>query len=408
MARYRHPVLCPIVLLVALLGLPLSCGKPSGPSRNPDCGAFSGSENPEDATTPQQPPSPSYPREKAPQAIQLDAARASLLVQLSLRCVDRPYPNKPGHILDGDETVVPPRAVTPAFFGCFDWHSAVHGHWAMARVLESFPELEEAKEIVRTLDTHLSRENIQAELAFLQQPRNRTFERPYGWGWMLRLAAELHRVKDPRFENWAENVQPLASHLALEMESYLKRLSRPVREGTHANTAYSLVHALDYARETGDQRLEESITTSARRFFLADRNCPVDYEPSGEDFISPCLAEADLMRRILSPDEFRAWFREFLPVLYLKGASSIESPPEVLDPQDPRIGHLIGLAFQRAASANGIASALDASDPARHRLALLASRQGAFALELVDSSGYGGEHWLATFALYYLTQAGLP
>jgi hypothetical protein len=328
---------------------------------------------------------------------------ASSLVSLSIGCVDRQYPNKPGHILDGDETVRPPRELTPAFFGCFDWHSAVHGHWVMVRVLRLFPELPENAAILDLLNAHLSNETLQQELAFFQMPRNATFERPYGWGWLLRLTGELAQCDRAECSVWKGNLMPLAEFLSTQTQSYLTRLSVPVRAGTHASTAYSLVHALEYARVVGDSDLEESVVQASRRFYLADRDCPVSYEPSGEDFVSPCLVEADLMRRVLPGDEYLSWLRGFLPGLFLDTPFPLAMLPEIRDPEDPRIGHLIGLAFQRAASALSVAKALGPGDPARHRLVALARSHGDFAMQLIDSSGYGGEHWLATFAVVYLS-----
>jgi len=334
---------------------------------------------------------------------QLTPELASRLVSLSIRCVDRPYPNKPGHILDGDETVRPPRELTPAFFGCFDWHSAVHGHWVMVRVLRLFPELPVTEAIRNLLSAHLSHEALQKELAFFQERRNATFERPYGWAWLLRLASELALCQRDECEAWKGNQTPLAEFLAEQLRRYLTRLSVPVRSGTHSSTAYALVHALEYARTVGDAALEQDIVQASRRFFLSDRDCPVSYEPSGEDFVSPCLVEADLMRRVLPGNEFLPWLRGFLPGLFDDSPFPLEILPEVRDPEDPRIGHLIGLAFQRASSAQSIAQALPAHDPARGRLLALARHHGDFALNLIDSSGYGGEHWLATFAVVYLS-----
>ena len=332
----------------------------------------------------------------------LDRALASKLVKLSLLCVDREYPNKPGNIVDGDDTVRPPRALTPAFCGCFDWHSAVHGHWAMVRVLRRYPDLPEAGRVRDALNAHLTREKLQAELAYLKLPRNATFERPYGWGWLLRLMAELATFDDPDARRWAENLQPVAAYVAVRLGSYLDRLTVPVREGTHASTAFALVHALDYARAVRDRDLEQRVEAAARRFFGDDQACPVAYEPSGEDFLSPCLTEADLMRRVLEPGAFAVWLERLLPPARSPAFAAMLQPPEVRDRADPRIGHLIGLDFQKAWCLRGIASAL----PADHPLAALLRKDSNLhcsrGLSDMRGSGYGGEHWLASFAIYML------
>ncbi|MFW5740835.1 MAG: DUF2891 domain-containing protein, partial [Myxococcota bacterium] len=280
------------------------------------------------------------------------------------------------------------------------------GHWAMARVLRRFPDIEQAASLRSKLDAHLTKDNLEAELDFFRQKENRTFERPYGWGWLLRLAEELHGWEDEDAKRWASNLAPLAQFLAGRMADYLPRLTVPIRAGTHANTAFAMVHALDYARAIGDTAFEEVLVDRARDFYLRDRDCPTDYEPSGEDFISPCLVEADLMRRVLSKREFVAWLDVFLPPMTSPRFEPMLTPVEVKDRKDPKIGHLIGLALQRAWSMQGIAATLPAGDPRREVLEKLARLHRHDALEQMFDSGYGGEHWLASFAIYLLTDAG--
>lgn len=328
---------------------------------------------------------------------------ASHFARLSLACVDRPYPNKPSHVYEDARTIRPPREVTPAFYGCFDWHSAVHGHWAMVRLLATVPELPEAAEIRRVLDAHLAPELIAKEVAFLREERSKTFERPYGWGWALRLAAEVHALQGEDARRWESALVPLASFVADGMVDYLAKLSRPIREGTHASSAFSLVHALDYARAVGHARLAQAIETRARDFYLSDERCPVAYEPSGEDFISPCLTEADLMRRVLAPAEFAPWLDRFLPSLEGEQSRSLLEPVEVRDRQDPRIGHLIGLSLERAWCMRGIGAELGSGDPRATTLDRAARVHANEALRQMADSGYGGEHWLASFAVYLLT-----
>ena len=335
-----------------------------------------------------------------------DRKRAEALVKLSLACVDREYPNKPGNVVDGDETVLPPRRLHPAFFGCFDWHSAVHGHWAMVRVLRTFPDIEQAGEIRDAIDRHITKESIAGEVETFEAAHGSLFERPYGWGWLLRLSAELGTWSDPDADRWAGTLEPLAGLLARRMQEYLENLSVPVRAGTHHSTAYALCHAHDYAVAVGDDPLREVVENRSRDFFLADARCPTMYEPSGEDFISPCLVEADLMRRVLDRGTFEAWLGGFLPDASSPEFGPLLSPPRVIDPADPRIGHLIGLSFQRAASLRAIAGSLSPGDPRRKVFHRLADIHRDDALGTMDASGYGGEHWLASFAIYLLTGSG--
>ncbi len=328
---------------------------------------------------------------------------ASQLVRLSLDCVDRPWPNKPGHILDGEAALRPPSELTPAFFGCFDWHSAVHGHWAMLRVLTRLPDLPEADEIRKKLAAHLTPERIEKERQFFQLERSRTFERPYGIAWLLRLHAELHLSTEPEAKKWEAAVAPLAEVLRERLAQYLVKLTVPVRAGTHDNTAYAMIHALDAARALKYESFEMLLMSRARDFYLSDRTCPAAYEPSGEDFISPCLVEADLLRRVLPPKEFVTFYRRFLPPTSAPEFAKLRSPVAVSDRHDPRIGHLIGLSLQRAAALRGIAQALPQDDPERAALMQIAVRHAHDGLQQMMDSGYGGSHWLASFAIYLLT-----
>jgi hypothetical protein len=335
-----------------------------------------------------------------------DAGRAADFARLSLACVEREYPTKPADVLAGDHEVLPPRVVHPAFFGCFDWHSAVHGHWALIRALKAFPDLGVAAEIRESLDRRLRPEVLGREAGHFDAPHNRLFERPYGWAWLLRLQAELLTFDDPDARRWAEAIRPLAARLGELLAGYTKILSVPVRAGTHNSTAYAFTHALDYARAAGDSELERILMARSLDYFLADRDCPGGWEPSGEDFISPCLVEADLMRRVLPGVEFAEWLDGFLPDVAAPGLEPLRRPPVVLDPEDPRVGHLIGLSLQRAASYQGIAGALVDEDPRRELFGRLAALHAEHGLRLMDGSGYGGEHWLASFAIYLLTDAG--
>ena len=337
----------------------------------------------------------------------LDSASVEKFALLSLTCVDQQYPNKPADVLEAEGDVKPTIQVHPSFYGCFDWHSSVHGHWAMVRILKTFPSNPQAPLIREKLTRHLGRENIAAEAATFERSSSGTFERPYGWGWMLRLAAEVRDFKDPDATIFAKNLEPLEQVIVKKIFEYLLKLSVPVRVGTHNNTAFTLVHVWDYATTVGDDKLQVLLKKRGRDFYLKDTDCPLDYEPSGEDFISPCLAEADFMRRILSPEEFRAWFDGFLPVESTPLWESLVKPPVVLDRKDPVIGHLIGLSFQRAWSMKGIASVLTDRDVRKNLLLKSARWHEQEGLTQMSDSGYGGEHWLASFALYALTDTGL-
>jgi len=341
----------------------------------------------------------------------LDQQLAAKLVKLSLDCVDREYPNKPGDVQASDAEVVSPRKLHPAFFGCFDWHSAVHGHWTMVRVLRNFPALPEAKAIRAALNRHLVPWRLQAELRYFEQEHHKLFERPYGWGWYLRLVTEVRSLpkSDPDAQRWAAALEPLEQLLTTRTVDYLKRLSVPVRAGTHNNTAFALNHIHDYALSRRDVKLLAAIIAAAQRFYGEDTDCPLAYEPSGEDFISGCLAEADLMRRVLGKggeggmkSDFHAWLDRFLPPLTSPQFAPLLSPPRVLDRKDPKIGHLIGLSMQRAWTMKGIASALPPGDPRAEAFRRLAAVHRDDALKLMFDSGYGGAHWLASFAVFML------
>jgi hypothetical protein len=336
----------------------------------------------------------------------MDQERASGLVALSLACVGKEFPNKPSHVYHDASEVAPPSVATPVFHGCFDWHSAVHGHWAMVRVLKAFPDLPEGPAIREVLARHLRPELVATEAAFFAQERSATFERPYGLAWLLRLADEIRTWDDPLAPELAAALAPLERMAVERLSWYLPRLTVPVRAGTHNSTAFAMIHALDHARATGNRAFESLLVERARAFFLADRDCPTAYEPSGEDFVSPCLTEADLMRRVLPRAEFRTWLDSFLPPMDSDEFRPLRTPVEVLDRHDPRIGHLIGLSLQRAWSYRGIASALDADDPRTAAFQAFANLHQHDGLHWMFDSGYGGEHWLASFAIFLVTGAG--
>jgi len=325
------------------------------------------------------------------------------LLRLTLDALDREFPVKPSHVYGDAESIRRPRDLTPAFFGCFDWHSAVHGHWTLVRALRCFAPLSLEHEIRERLDTHLTARNLSHEQAFFARPENRHFERPYGWGWLLLLHAELSTWDDVDGVRWARAVEPLADLLASQLVDYLNALPSPIRSGTHGNTAFSLVNALDAARATSRQSLEQAIVHRARTLFSADRQYPVGWEPSGEDFVSPALAEADLMRRVLHRTELLEWLERFMPPPDAPDFEALRTPPRPSDPTDPRIGHLIGLCFHRAWCFDGLSALLGADDARASVYADLSKQHLEAGLDQIFDSGYGGSHWLATFAVYAFT-----
>lgn len=331
-----------------------------------------------------------------------DKDKAARLIKLSLECTRREYPNKPNYVFENDDNLTPPRKNTPAFFGCYDWHSAVHGHWSMVRILNRFPDVYNSSEIKNRLLDDLSEDKLLSELKFFSESRNKLFERPYGWGWLLRLALELKNSSDSEIKSLYKNIEPLASHIVKNFIWYINKLSRPIREGTHQNTAFSLIHLYDYLTALNDIDLRNELVARATYFYYSDEDCPINYEPSGEDFISPCLTEADLMRRVLPRDQFLSWFDKFLIDERLKNSLR---PIEILNPEDPRIGHLIGLFYQRASAIEGILSALPQDDYRRQFLEMIIDMNCAQAERYIEKSGYGGEHWLASFAIFFYTKA---
>lgn len=336
----------------------------------------------------------------------LTESQAEAFATLALACIDRPYPYKPGHVLTGPESVRQPRDYHPVFYGCFDWHSAVHGHWMLLRLLRRFPAHPMAGEIRRTLDQSLTAEAIQVEAVYFDDPNRKSFERPYGWAWLLRLAAELQTWQDPDGRRWADNLAPLEMVIVERLEGYLPKLDWPIRTGVHPNTAFALAQALDYAREVGNRPLEDLLVERSLVYYGDDRRCPADYEPSGEDFFSPCLLEADLMRRVLSSEDYGRWFDDFLPGLAKGQLGQLATPATVSDPSDPKIVHLDGLNLVRAWTLYGCASALPDTDPRRRVLLEAAGRHAEAGLARVTSGYYEGEHWLASFAVYLTTSRG--
>jgi hypothetical protein len=341
-----------------------------------------------------------------PAGTALTADAATRFVQLALDCVHREYPNKIAHVLQTDGDVRPPRELTPAFYGCYDWHSSVHGHWLLARLARLFPEAEFAAAARAALARSLTPLNVATEVAYLRGAGRTSFERPYGLAWLLQLAAELRGWDDPEAREWAAALEPLEIESAQRIMAWLPKLQYPIRSGEHSQTAFAFGLIADWAQVRGDVGMVRLLEQRARLYYLDDRACPLAYEPSGEDFLSPCLAEADFMRRALPPAEFAAWLGRFLPQLPRAGGADWLTPGVVTDRSDPKLAHIDGLNLSRAWMLAGIAAGLPADDARRASLRAAADAHAATALPAVTGEHYEGGHWLGTFAVYLTSAAG--
>jgi hypothetical protein len=341
---------------------------------------------------------------QAPDDLTLTPATAQRFADLALACVHREYPNKLAHVLASDADAKPPRLLTPAFYGCYDWHSAVHGHWLLARLARTFPQAPFAAAARDALAQSLTAEHVAAEVAYLQTPGRATFERPYGLAWLLQLDAELRQWPDPAAQQQAQHLRPLARVARARFAAWLPKLSRPVRTGEHSQTAFALGLVLDWARIADDGELRALALERAREFYLGDQAWNLQFEPGGEDFLSPSLAEADLMRRVLPPDEFAPWLTRFLPQL---GAATALVPALVTDQADGKLAHLDGLNLSRAWMLEGIAHGLPPDDARRAGLLAMAAAHRRAGLAAVSGTHYEGGHWLGSFAVYLTTQRGL-
>ena len=333
--------------------------------------------------------------------------------ELALACVHKEYPNKIAHVLNDATDVKAPHELTPAFFGCYDWHSSVHGHWLLARIARLRPDAPFAVRARAALDKSITAANIAGEVRYLQGTGRVSFERPYGLAWLLQLHGELRewaaeKPSDQDVRRWAETLEPLTRAAVTRVADWLPKLTAPIRIGEHSQTAFSFGLMLDWARATGEKKLEPLLVSRAREFYAGDRACPMSYEPSGEDFLSPCLAEADLMRRVLPQPEFASWLREFMPTIPTDGRGNWLAPGVVTDPSDPKLGHLYGLNLSRAWMLQGIARSLPSSDPRVAALVAAAKVHNAAGMAGVTGEHYEGGHWLGTFAVYLETNRGLP
>src|SRR5881275_2323448 len=336
-----------------------------------------------------------------------DLKAAERFAKLALACVGKEYPNKISHVLNSDTDVAPPRKLTPAFYGCYDWHSSVHGHWLLVRLIRTFPDAPFAAPARDALRKSLTAENLKQEAAYLRGEGRATFERPYGLAWLLQLCAELREWDDDQSREMSANLRPLEEAAIERLKTWLPKLSHPVRIGEHDQTAFGLGLMLDYSRVTKNGSIAKLVTDSAKKFFLADKDCPLSYEPSGEDFLSPCLAEADVMRRVLFPAEFASWLKEFMPQIPTTPNADWLPVTVSPDPSDPKLAHLDGLNLSRAWMLEGIVSGLPPNDARRSALLAAAEAHRHAGLAAVTGAHYEGGHWLGSFAVYLVTKRGI-
>jgi len=351
----------------------------------------------------------------APSAGRLSPQAAARFAALALKCLHQEYPNHISHTLNDAADARPPHELTPVFYGCLDWHSDVHGHWLLVRLLRLFPEAPFAVEARTALNQSFMTDKIEAEVSYLHGKGRASFERPYGLAWLLELAAELRRSDDPDARRWSHVLAPLETEVAARIASWLPKLHYPIRVGEHDQTAFAFGLVWDWAGVAGDTHMRELLADAAQRFYRHDRNCPLAYEPSGEDFLSPCLAEADFMRRVLAPPEYSQWLAAFLPQIPRApaaaaaghGAHGWLEPGIVTDRSDPKLAHIDGLNLSRAWMLEGIAHGLPPGDARRAALRSAARRHADAALPAVTGEYYEGGHWLGTFAVYLTSRAGL-
>ncbi|MCC6635727.1 MAG: DUF2891 domain-containing protein [Chitinophagaceae bacterium] len=334
--------------------------------------------------------------------INLTIVGASHLASLPLKCIDIEFPNKTSHTSETlEDHILSPKQLHPAFYGCFDWHSCVHGHWMLLKLLKSFPDLPEAGAIRKVFNKNITLQNIATEVNYFNATLSKTWERTYGWAWLLKLQAELINFNDSDAQKWSKTLQPLTDSIISRWLQFLPKQTYANRTGVHANTAFGLILALDYARKAKHKQLEEAIIKSAKHLFLKDKNAPALWEPNGSDFLSPSLIEADLMSKILTPNNFIIWFHQFLPQ---KSLAHLLQLPIVSDRSDYQIVHLDGLCFSRVWCMKSIAKLLPENDKRKKLLQKAAKQHLITSLPNIANGYYGGEHWLASFAVYALME----
>ena len=328
------------------------------------------------------------------QELHLDQAKK--IFDLPTHCIKTEYPNKLGNVLGSDQDLKTPKQLRPIFYGCFDWHSSVHGFWSIVKLMKNFPELDQNNQVRNELNQLITAENVAVEMAFFNDKNNKNFERTYGWAWLLQLQMELNNWQDKDAQVWAKNLKPLSDLIIVRYKEYLPKLVYPIRTGTHDNTAFGLSLAIDYARSVNDKTFEKVIIDNANRLYLKDKSCNIAFEPSGSDFLSACLEEALLMSKIHPHDEYKKWLKGFLPQLQKKNFDL--KPGVVSDRTDGHLVHLDGLNFSRATALYQIEHKL----PELKHLNKIAQNHLNYSLNNITNDDYMGSHWLGTFALYAL------
>ena len=337
----------------------------------------------------------------------IDLELAQRFSRLALDCVQKEFPNKISRTTNTAEAIGRPKEIFPAFYGCFDWRSAVHGHWLLVRLLRDGQlDAETQAEIIEKLDANINPETIAGELANFRRPERGSWERPYGWAWLLQLTAELREWDDPNAQRWLAALEPLEDDIVAATKAWLPLLAYPIRLGTHNQSAFAFTLMYDWAVVAGDTEFADLLAQRTRDFHLNDKNCPLAYEPSGEDFLSPCLMVADMMRRIMSEEEFADWLTDYMPDIPTDGSSDWLPPAIVLDASDGKLVHLDGVNSSRAWNLYNIARALPETDARRASLAASADLHRDSGVEAVSDQHYSGSHWLASFATYLMTDRG--
>lgn len=326
----------------------------------------------------------------------LDLQQAEKIFKLPVHCIEVEYPNKLGQVIGGADDLKSPKELRPIFYGCFDWHSSVHGYWSIVKLLKDYPQLDESGNVRDILNRNITPGNVSIESAFFRDYNNRNFERTYGWAWLFQLQNELYTWKDEDAQRWYQTLKPLADMLAIKYEEYLPKLNYPIRTGQHDNSAFGLSLSIDYARSIGDTDFEKLIIEYAKRLYMNDVKCNLFYEPSSNDFLSPCLEEALLMSKVLDTPEYRIWLKAFLPDMF--GSNFLLEPGKVSDRTDGHLVHLDGLNFSRATCLYAISKKL----PELNHLKLIADNHLKYSLGNITNDDYMGSHWLGSFALYAL------
>lgn len=329
--------------------------------------------------------------------------------ELALECVHKEYPNIIKHMMNSDEDVKPPRKIYPAFYGCYDWHSSVHGHWLLTRIASQYPDSTHYQAIMASLNQSFTEEKIAGEVAYFNRPNTGTsFERPYGLAWFLQLTAELRQWDNPQAKQWLIILTPLESKIISNLNDWLPKLSFPIRVGEHSQTAFAFGLMLDWSEIAKNQEFKDVLIQTITRLYANDKNCPLAYEPSGQDFLSPCIAEADLMRRVLPPKYFAKWLSDFLPTIPENGDANWLKVATVVDKSDGKLAHLDGLNLSRSWMLEGIASVLNNADARKKAINnAAATHKQAGINSVINDMHYMGSHWLGSFATYLETQRGL-